>query len=490
MTLGKTSGLKSLCNQIYTRGSRPHSLKFDKVINLKWFEADHCYQGIPSGKVTRSLIEELQIDPDESLFKYQIDPESSHIDAADEYVKSLPPTKGFVLIHYQGTSSPDKKNLSHEDVREICRYLIKHDYLPVLLDWDARSPLADQRTIFNPDKYHKLWGGTGTGCLATLTALISRAKLFIGVDSGPLHAAGATKTPSIGVWVRHHPIHFYELSHVKHLLPRHPHRYMRQRDRSLAENYFREKYWHTSYNDVRNGVIDAIIEQLVTPPYSGNPMPAPQFLKSLSYNREYYEQHKAAGCDYAAYGDWQKEYGNWVVDCMGWRDKSILDVGCACGAIAKGLKDNGSQPMGIDLNEHTINIGRNEWKDIPLFVGDSVNMHMFADNTFNGVHSNQVLEHLKPDLVPFVLREMWRIAKPGAILFSILDTENSINRQNRKNKDDDPTHVCIKPMEWWTSMLKLAGWEECSIEYKKGMEAHTKNFLARYDWDWFVAKKR
>lgn len=490
MSVGKHTGFHNLCAGTYIRGQRPLGLHFDKIITLKWFEADHCYRDVPSGKVARSLEEEFEIQPDASLFRYQIDTQPCHVKLATAYVKTLPESKGMVLIHYQGTSSPDKKNLPHEDIGEICRYLIKNHYTPVLLDWDFRSSLVDQQTIFNPDKYNPMWGGTGTGCLATLAALISQAKLFIGVDSGPLHVAGATNTPSIGVWVRHHPIHFYELSHVKHLLSKDSRRHLRTRNRGQAEDYFNANYWHASYGDVRTGIIDAITQQLNTAPYCGNSMSAPMLLKATSYDRAYYEEHKAAGCDYAAYGDWQREYGQWTADCLGWRNKNVLEVGCACGAIAKGLQENGCKVSGIDLNEHTVAIGRDQWPQLPLFVGDTVNMHMFEDGKFDGIHSQQMLEHVKPDLVPFILKELWRVAKPGATFFAVLDTLDSFNRQNRVGQQEDPTHICIKPMEWWSSMLRLAGWEDCRNEFKPDMEKHVRNFLSRYDWDWFVVRKK
>jgi SAM-dependent methyltransferase len=472
------------------RGHRSSSRQFDKIIPIKWFESDRCYQGLPSGKVTRCLLEELSIEPDESLFHYQINPQPNHVRAAKNYLEKLPPSKGVVLIHYQGTSSADKKNLSHEDIREICRYLIRYEYLPVILDWDYRSPLPDQRTIFCPDKNQPMWGATGTGCLATLTSLISQARLFIGVDSGPLHAAGATQTPAIGVWTKNHPVHFYELSHVKHILPKDHRRYIRHRDRALAEEYFQSRYRHAVYSDLRTGIMDAIAEQLHTPVYNGNPMAEPKLLKSTAYNRDYYEQHLAAGCDYAAYGDWQTEYGQWLADCMGWRNKNVLDVGCACGAITKGLNENGCLASGVDINEFTVGLGRNLWPELPLFVADAVNLHHFENGQFDGLHSHQVFEHLRPELVPFVLAELRRVSKPGAALFVVLDTEDSFSRQNRLGAEEDPTHVCIRPMSWWSRMLDLSGWDECKKDFQNAMQGHSRNFLSRYDWDWFAARRR
>ena len=54
----------------------------------------------------------------------------------------------------------------------------------------------------------ELWHGTRTGDADSSAALIAASQLVIGVDGGPLHVAGATATPTIGVRTQHHPVHF------------------------------------------------------------------------------------------------------------------------------------------------------------------------------------------------------------------------------------------------------------------------------------------
>jgi hypothetical protein len=71
----------------------------------------------------------------------------------------------------------------------------------VVLDWDRRSPLPDGVRIHNPGADHELWGGSGTGDAETLAALIEQSALLVGVDSGPLHVAGATATPTLALLV-------------------------------------------------------------------------------------------------------------------------------------------------------------------------------------------------------------------------------------------------------------------------------------------------
>ena len=77
-----------------------------------------------------------------------------------------------------------------------------------------------RRAVHNPHADEELWGGTGTGDAEALAALIEHSALLVGVDSGPLHVAGATTTPTVGVWLRHHPLHYFGLAdNVLHLVP-------------------------------------------------------------------------------------------------------------------------------------------------------------------------------------------------------------------------------------------------------------------------------
>ena len=96
------------------------------------------------------------IKPDPELLRYEIhvSPESHRV--AGEYLhricngRKLGERYPAVVIHYQGNTSAEKKNLSHEDVKLLCQELIRAGYVPVILDWDRRSPLPDGKRIHNP----------------------------------------------------------------------------------------------------------------------------------------------------------------------------------------------------------------------------------------------------------------------------------------------------------------------------------------------------
>ncbi len=130
----------------------------------------------------------------------------------------------FVLIHYQGHSAQRNKNLDEQVVRRVCEVVRQAGRVPVILDFGRpqRSTLIDQSTVFCPQAGHRLWRGHKTGDAARIAALASLADLCIGIDSGPGHIFGSTTlcTPTLIVWRRHHPVHYYQPApHVVHLVP-------------------------------------------------------------------------------------------------------------------------------------------------------------------------------------------------------------------------------------------------------------------------------
>src|SRR6266849_6473300 len=99
------------------------------------------------------------------------------------------------------------------------------------MDRVMASPNADRGRCGGPGNMQ--WAAVDTD---------HQCALMIGVDSGPLHVAGATTTPTIGVWTRHHPIHFFDLANnVLHLVPGDHEKYAPGPD---AIDYFTKYYRH------------------------------------------------------------------------------------------------------------------------------------------------------------------------------------------------------------------------------------------------------
>ncbi len=493
---GKHSAFHGLCQRVFVLGEEGAArADYDHVYALEWHENRTPDGRWPNTKVTRCLLEVFQLSPLSDFCSYEMHICEEARQAARDYLSSIagaPDTNGryrAALIHYEGNTSSHRKNLTTELIRQICALLQDRGVVPVILDWDRRSPLPDQRQIFCPGADHALWRGTGTGDAEQLAALIESAALMIGIDSGPLHVAGATSTPTIGVWTQHHPLHFFDRApNVLHLVPENhavkvPH--------AGGLTYFAQHYRSKIYEDVSVGLLHEVAQHFAPAGRPINPSaPLPKPLNATGYTEQYYREHRETGLDYLGHGEWQGCYGRWLVDVLEWKGKRLLDVGCACGSIVRGFGEAGTVVQGVDLCEHMIQLGRAKWPDMAalLHVCDAVNLHLFPDGTWDALHSAQVAEHWKPELVPFILRELRRVIVPGGLFFCSLDTEELFARQGRKMEDEDPTHICIRPLTWWHDQLHAAGWEVVSDDVGPGLRQHSESFLPKYDWDWFVAR--
>lgn len=489
---GKASALASAAHRVHTLGEEPPAAEFDRVVNLDWWECGDSYGDSPSTKVEKCLREVFQIDPAPGPWGYEIDIGKEAGMAAAAYLQSIGATQrddgrwNAVAIHYEGNTATRRKNLTHEQAKLVCDQVQLAGCVPVILDWDRRSPLPDGKRIHCPDADNPLWHGYGTGDAERIAALVLLCRAAVVVDSGPGHVAAATDTPTLMVWVGHHPVHYCAPSdNVLHLVPA-SHADMIHHRSAEALEFFQRHYRLTPYDTLAASLV-AQVNRLLGLPETATAAP----LRSKAYNENYYQEHRSAGLDYTGFGGWQQEYGRWLVEALGWKMQRVLDVGCACGAILRGLGQAGAVVQGVDVSEHMINLGRRKWPDMTplLHTCDAVNLHLFRDGEWDGLHSAQVAEHWKPELVPFILCELARVTRPGGLFFAAFDTEEMFARQGRNVAMEDPTHVCIKPMAWWHEQLAAAGWELCTDAERQALATHPRSYLRRYDWDWFLARR-
>lgn len=216
-------------------------------------------------------------------------------------------------------------------------------------------------------------------------------------------------------------------------------------------------------------------------------------LKSTQFDRAYYEEHRAAGLDYMVSGEWQARYGRWFVESLGLKGKRVLDVGCACGAIVRGLAKAGAVVSGIDVNAYMIGlaVGQDPSMGKVLDVA-SAEAIPAPDGAFDAVHCAQVAEHWEPGAVPKILGEIMRVLRPGGLFFNCLDTEELYARQGRKLETEDPTHTCVRAKAWWEHWHGFLPAEDVTAWAKGKLDAHPESMsrVGEYDWDYFVLRKK
>ncbi len=497
---GKHSAFIGQCRHSFIYGrNEPKESDYDIVVDIAWPEPYDSYIDSSSTKAEKCLREVFKIQPTKELCNYKVIIDDYSNNAAIDYLaricngRKIGATGKYpaVVIHYEGNTSCGNKNLNHETVDFLCKVAMSLGYIPIILDWDKRSPLPDNIKIFNPGlEQTVLWANEGTGDARRIAALIEHSSLFVGIDSGPQKVAGSTSTPSIGAWVHHHPLHYYNTSeNFIHLIPKQHQDYIRG-DKNNGIAFFENNYKYKVYDDIFRSLSATAYNILTGEVFDENQIFLKQ-LRSKSYDKSYYQEHRAAGLDYLNYNAWQTNYAKWLVECFDLKGKQVLDVGCACGSIVRGFGDNGAYVQGIDVSEYMINLAKQNKPDMSpiLFACDAINMHMFPDSQFDFIHSAQVGEHWKPKLVPFILEEIARVTRKGGLMFLCMDTEELFARQGRKIENEDPTHICIKTMKWWQDMLEANGWVVKTDDYLQKMKDHPDSYLKTYDWDFVVAER-
>ena len=268
---GKETALRNLCNRAWhDQETRPSETEYDKVFDLHWWENYNNYGDRPNTKVTNCLEEVFKLPYTPDLGRYTINVADEAYAAAAHYLDTIGVKTVFagpraaVCIHYQGNTSPAKKNLEGFQVKAFCEVLIGRGLTPIILDWDKRTDLADNRRIFCPDVENDLWQHTGTGDAGRIAALISQCVLMVGIDSGPGKVAAATETPTLIVWRGHHPIQFADPApNVLHLVPNN-YREMSPGGSEAFGNYFVRNYNFTIYDpsNLSNRIIEEALKML------------------------------------------------------------------------------------------------------------------------------------------------------------------------------------------------------------------------------------
>ena len=127
----------------------------------------------------------------------------------EEWFAKLP--RPVVLLHTKANASQQRKSLPDHIATEFYRCLLDRlDGSIILLDWDNRVPRLPSYRVRHLDEL-------GPCPTDRLLALCAQADLLVGVDSGPLHTARFTDTPTVGLWMPGHYPSTYALPRRRQL---------------------------------------------------------------------------------------------------------------------------------------------------------------------------------------------------------------------------------------------------------------------------------
>lgn len=131
----------------------------------------------------------------------------------DTFMDSLGPV---ILLHTRGNTGTERKNCSMEQEADIYKELLRAtDCTIITCDWDNRVHRIPHRRVRHLLDFRHV-------NILELAYMMSKASLFIGVDSGPLHLTRFTNCPAVGIWYGHHPAHYaLPRANTVHIVPDH-----------------------------------------------------------------------------------------------------------------------------------------------------------------------------------------------------------------------------------------------------------------------------
>jgi len=254
---GKHTAFIGHCAKVF-HDKEPAPSPDDYTVHLTpgFWENQSRYIDRPNSKITNCLADVFGISYDPSLGRYEIEQPQDKFGLAAWYLASIGCQLkngkfNAVVIQYQGNTVPERKDLAHWQAHALCELAIRAGRVPIILDWDKRSPLPDNKRIFCPGVGpNDIWGNFGSGDAATIACLIQQAEAFIGIDSGPGKIASSTDTPSLICWTGHHPLQFHDPApNTTHLIPSR-HKFMVPIEGNVRRlEYFERAYHWLCYLD-------------------------------------------------------------------------------------------------------------------------------------------------------------------------------------------------------------------------------------------------
>ena len=147
--------------------------------------------------------------------------------------------------------------------------------------------------------------------------------------------------------------------------------------------------------------------------------------------------------------DWYKPLLN---TCLAYGLQApILDLGCRLGLFIECCKNHDLACMGLEGAPYAVEQARARCADLDIHQHD-LNTRLPVDDQYAGaVMLHQVIEHIAPETADFVLRESYRVLRPGGRIFVF-----SPSRYHPQERDE-PTHINMYSPKELIAAVQKAG---------------------------------
>lgn len=266
-------------------------------------------------------------------------------------IESLP--RPLVLFHSMGNTGGHAKNLTAGQQKTFIEQVLDGtDGAVLALDWDNRV------LRFPHGRYRHLQDDLWAMNLYELYCLMSEADLIAAVDSGPLHFARFTNTPSLGIWTRNFPSHYVlprpnsinvALAGVGYAdwIP------YRRRDYNIVTGdpgIWAAKMTSAPKYHADNKALDCLIEHLVSCQNAQTPLGWGDRHRSFDLVLKHLKSKKNPHCV--------------EIGCM--RQQDDWGAGMSSYVVGTFLKAHGGDLVSIDMNDNNLNVAKNWCQGLPI----------------------------------------------------------------------------------------------------------------------------
>ena len=165
-----------------------------------WLNRDKHVPAVPHiVDAQLELLKRLDIKTGEARFRLPAWPEAELV--ADQFVRQSHLGEGFVVLN--PGAGWGSRIWPAEDYGLLARMLGEQMNIPSAVVWSGESEYAAAECIRKKSAGHAVLAPPTT--LRELAAVLRRARLFVGSDTGPLHLAGAVGTRCVGLYGTTHP---------------------------------------------------------------------------------------------------------------------------------------------------------------------------------------------------------------------------------------------------------------------------------------------
>ncbi len=146
------------------------------------------------------------------------------------------------------------------------------------------------------------------------------------------------------------------------------------------------------------------------------------------------------------------------------RGESIIDLGCAAGAISHFCSTFGANVLGVDLSKRAIDVAKKAFtqKNLSFAVKSVSKLSGVRDNSFDKAVSADLVEHISQEDYEKMCAEAFRVLKKGGTVS--IYTPNPLHLIEKLKKynfilKQNPSHFGLKTMAEITGTLERHGFK-------------------------------